>query len=170
MQRQRFLNTWAGYALALLPLLLLQGLVFPRLPFPGAVPFLLPLAVAMLAVREGPSAGAGYGIFVGFFAVLLGEGTAMIFFLSLLGALLGLLFRYGLQRDFWGCFLGSFLALSLLALLRISALVIRDGASFFALVRIAIPELLWSMLFFPLVFFLYHLAGRSHRRRGELPV
>lgn len=169
MTRQRFGTIWASNALAFLPLLLLQGLVFPRLPFPGAHPFLLPLAVAMVSVREGASAGAGYGLFVGLFSVLLGEGPAMIFLFSLLGAVLGLIFRYGLQRDFWGCLLGSILALSLLDLLRMSALVIRDGASFFGLLSIALPELLWSILFFPLVFFLYYLASLSHRRRGGLP-
>lgn len=169
MNGQRFMKTWAGYALAFLPLLVLQGLVFPRLHFPSATPLLLPLCVAMLAVREGTSAGAGYGLFVGFFAMLLGEGSSMIFLFSLLGAGIGVIFRYGLQRDFFGCFLGSILALSLLALLRMSALAIRDGASFFALLPIAASELLWSMLFFPLVFFLYYLASLHHRRRGGLP-
>lgn len=168
MSQQSFFKTWSGYALALLPLLILQGLLLPLLPFSGAVPFVLPMAVVMLAAREGATVGAGYGLFVGMFAALLGEGSPMIFFLCLLGGVLGLIFRYGLQRGFLGCLAGSFVALFLLAILRMSSLALWNGASFFALLQIAIPELLWSLLFFPLVYFLYQLPSHPYPRTGGL--
>lgn len=143
------------YLLALLPLLLCESLLFPRLPFEGAQPFLLPAAVCLLSLREGVAGGAFWGAVFGLFAVLLGEGLAMLFLLSLLGAVCGYAFCYGLQRGFLSCLLAVFLGQLGLTLLHMGVLSIRFGAHYFALFAIALPELLWSLCFFPLVYLLF---------------
>ena len=50
MTRHDFLVKWGVYALALLPVWLLETYVFARLPLFGVRPMLLPLAVAAVAV------------------------------------------------------------------------------------------------------------------------
>lgn len=154
---------WGAYALALLPLLFLEGLVFWRISFPLAHPFLLPFAISMVSSREGVIAGAGYGLLVGFFALLLGHGSSMLFLCSLVGAVVALLFERGLQQGFFGCLFGGMVSSLLLALLRMLRLSLWKGASFWDLMSIAAPEFLWSLLFFPLVYGLYLLPARRVR-------
>lgn len=162
-RRQRFVEDWLFYALALLPLVLLDGLVLGRVSFYGARPHLLPLAVILVAIWEGATAGAAYGLYAGFFASLLGHGTkgSFLFLLSLLGLGVGYLYRKGMERDFFGCFLGAMASLFALNLLRMAYYSSQYGAAFFSLFAIAVPELLWSMVFFPLVYGLYKLAQRG---------
>lgn len=164
MNRQGFVHKWLPYGLALLPLLILELFVFPHVPFPWARPFLLPIAVAMVGLFEGISAGAAYGLLTGALAAALGQGSAMLFFCALVGAGVGYVFRYGLQQNFFGALLAAISACTALSLLRMLLLFLRDGASFFAPFRIAGPELLWSICFFPLIYGLYCLA-RSRGRR-----
>lgn len=160
-----------AYALALLPLLLLEGLLLWRLPFPSAHPFLLPLALSMVSSREGILGGAGYGLFVGFFAMLLGHGIGMLFFCSLVGTIVAYLFERGLQQGFLGCLLGGMVSCLLLALLRMLTLIILHGTSLFALSDLAFAEFLWTLPCFPLVYGLYLLPARRVRySKGGLAV
>lgn len=171
MGRQEPWRHWGAYALALLPLLLLEALLFWRIPFPLAHPFLLPFAIAMVASREGICAGAGYGLFVGLCAMLLGHGSSMLFLCSLVGCVIALLFARGLQQGFWGSFLGGMAALLLLSLLRMLTLALFRGLPFLALCSIAFPEFFWSLPFFPLVYVIYLLpARRTHYCKGGLAV
>lgn len=157
------------YLLALLPLLFLDYLLFPRLPFPAVRPFLLPLAVTQLALREGPTAGAAYGLLLGFFSTLLGGDPVLLFLMTLLGFLLGLITNERLQSDFFPALIAAIGGYLTLSLLRMAYLALRDGVSFFALFRIALPEFLFSLPFFPLVYLCYHLAAKQRRKR-RLPI
>lgn len=160
MVRHDQFRHWCAYALALLPILLLEGFVFWRIPFPFAHPFLLPFAIALVSSREGIVGGAGYGLFVGLFALLLGHGGSMLFLCSLVGAGVSLLFALGLQQNIWGCFLGAMAGSLLLALLRMLTISLLTGAFFFSLFPIALSEFLWSLPFFPLVYGIYSLPAR----------
>ena len=65
MTRQDFLIKWGVYALALVPVWFLELFVLNRFPLFGVAPMLLPLAAVCVAVLEGTTAGAGFGLFVG---------------------------------------------------------------------------------------------------------
>lgn len=162
ISRQNSVYKWLLYAAALLPFCFLDGVVFGRIDFLGSRPFLLPLAVSVVAILEGVTAGAGYGLYAGLLASLLGHGSkgVFIFLLSLLGVLVGYAFRYGLQQTFTGCLLGSMVALCALSLIRVLFHALKDGATFFALFRISASEVLWSLAFFPLVYAIYRLVYR----------
>lgn len=151
---------WLFYGAALLPLCLLDGLVFGRIAFWGAKPFLLPFAVSLVAIWEGAVAGAVYGIYVGYLASLLGHGvhTSFLFLFSLLGFLVGSVLHN--NAGFLSCLLLSMTALFGLCLVRMVFHTVWDEASFFSLFRITGPELLWSFLFFPLVYGLYRWVSR----------
>ena len=58
MTRQDLIHKWAVYALALLPVWLLDSCILPRFPLFGITPMLLPLALTAVAVLEGSGAGA----------------------------------------------------------------------------------------------------------------
>ena len=157
------------YLLCLLPLVWVEAVVLGRIPFFGGRPFLLPLAVFLVAIREGANFGAVFGILTGIFAVYLGHGRpgAFILIFALLAFFMGLLFRYGLQSDFFGCLLGTVAGLLLLELLRMGYAALTLGVSFFALLPIALPEFLWTLAFFPVVYWLYAMA---FRRSGAVHV
>ena len=53
MTRQDLIHKWAVYALALLPVWLLDSCILPRFPLFGVTPMLLPLALTAVAVLEG---------------------------------------------------------------------------------------------------------------------
>ena len=65
MTRQDLIHKWAVYALALLPVWLLDSCILPRFPLFGVTPMLLPLALTAVAVLEGSGAGGGFGLAVG---------------------------------------------------------------------------------------------------------
>ncbi len=169
MFRRGLLSHALPYLLALLPLMFLDYMLFPRLPFPFARPFLLPLAVSQLALREGPTAGAAYGLLVGLVNTFLGGEAFLLTLFTLLGFLLGLITNERLQSSFFPALLAAICGYLSLSLVRMALLALRDGVSFFALFHIALPEFLFSLPFFPLVYLFYHLAARSRRHR-RLPV
>ena len=157
MTRSDFLIKWGVYALALLPVWFLELFVLNRFPVLGVTPMLLPLAAVAVAVLEGAVAGAGYGLFVGVVcdAVYFSAHGSMTLGLCLLGLLAGVLAQYALRQSLAGCLVCSALALVLLDALRISAFLLRGVASLPALLRVAGPEVLWSMAFVIPVYFLY---------------
>ena len=53
MTRQDLIHKWAVYALALLPVWLLDSCILPRFPLFGITPMLLPLALTAVAVLDG---------------------------------------------------------------------------------------------------------------------
>ena len=65
MTRRDQTHKWFVYALALIPVWLLDEFVLNRIPLFGVIPMLLPLAVVAVAVLEGSVAGAGFGMAVG---------------------------------------------------------------------------------------------------------
>lgn len=158
---------WGLYGLALLPLCFLQTVVLTHVPLWGVRPMLLPLAAAVVAVLEGAVGGAGYGIYVGAWCELLTPGSfgLQIIGFCLLGVLVGSSFRDGIQQTLWGCFLCTLLAFAVLDLARILLRIVMGMGSIPGMLLLAGSEILWSMVFFPVVYWIYRW---SYRRVGGL--
>lgn len=154
MTRQDYIVKWLAYALGLLPVLLLNLYILPWFPIFGTVPVLLPLAAVTVAVLEGPTAGAGFGLAVGLVYVGLSPDVSalLIFVLPLLGLIIGWATRYGLRQNLLSCLLCSLGTLLLFDVGRIAWYLLRGQAGLAALLKIAGPELLWSMAFLPLIY------------------
>jgi rod shape-determining protein MreD len=145
---------WLAYGLALLPILVLDVCVLPWVPFWGALPTLLPVAAVTVAVLEGPAAGAGFGLFVGVLsdALIPGLPGAMTLGLSALGLAAGTAARYRVRQNFLGCLVCSAGALGIIDLVRVAAALLRGRAALGPLLRIALPEIFWSLVFLPLIY------------------
>lgn len=148
MTRHDFLVKWGVYALALLPVWLLETYVFARLPLFGVRPMLLPLAVAAVSVLEGAAAGAGFGLGVGALAVACGGAEAwQILVMMAAGLGTGLLSQYLLRQDLLGCLLCSALNLAAVDGVRIVVRLLAGSAGLEPMLRLAGAELLCSLLF-----------------------
>ena len=157
MTRNDFLIKWGVYALAILPVWWCELFLLNRFPLFGVIPMLLPLAAVAVAVLEGATAGAGYGLFVGILcdAVYYNTHGAMTVGLCLLGILAGVLAQYALRQNLLGCLVCSLAALSLIDLFRIVYHLANRTAGLPALLAVALPEILWSMVFVLPVYGLY---------------
>ena len=157
MTRRDFIHKWLVYALGLLPVWLLDAYILPRYPLWGASPMLLPLAAAAVAVLEGAYAGTGFGMAVGLLWELAYPGGfgGLVFFLALAGMAMGALSQYALSQSFPGCLICSAGVLALLDLLRMGRWLLSDGAGLSDLLRVALPEFLWSLAWTPLVWLLF---------------
>ena len=166
MTTRDFCIKWGVYALALLPVWFLECYVLNRFPVLGVVPTLLPLAAVAVGVLEGGSAGAGFGRFVGIIcdAVTPDSRGAMIAGLALLGAGAGLLAQYALRQNLLGCLICSAAALGIIDLVRVFWHLMVGTAPLPALLGVALPEILWSLVF---TFPVYGIFLWVHRRVPE---
>ena len=160
MTRQALFHKWFLYALALFPVWLLDACILSRYPLFGVRPMLLPLAVVAVAVLEGSHAGAGFGLGVGLLWALAyssGKGM-MVIGLTLVGLLTG-----AASQSFVGCLLCSAGALAAIDLWRIAVRLFVRSAGWTSMLRVAVPEILWSLAWTPLVWFLFRAV---HQRVG----
>lgn len=163
MTRRDIIIKWLAYALGLLPVLLLNLYILPWFPIFGTIPMLLPLAAVTVAVLEGPAAGAGFGLAVGllYAGLVPGLSEGMIFALPLLGLFIGWATRYGLRQNFLSCLLCSLGTLVLIDLVRMAWFLLQGKGTLLALLKIAGPELLWSLVFLPLIYAIFRwIANR----------
>lgn len=154
MTRRDFFIKWLVYALALLPIVILGLFLLPRIPIFGTVPALLPVAAITVAVLEGPVGGAGFGLFVGILADTLIPGIpgTMTFALSCLGGICGATARYGVHQNLLGCLICTGGSLILINLVRVVFLLLRHTAPLIPLLLTAMGEIIWSLVFLPLVY------------------
>ena len=165
MTRRDFIHKWLVYALALLPVWLLDACILPRCPLWGTTPMLLPLAAAAVSVLEGAYSGTGFGMAVGLLWELAYPGGfgGQVFFLALAGMAMGAVSQYALSQSFPGCLICSAGVLGLLGLLRVARGLLTNLAGLPQLLQVAVPEFLWSLVWTPLVWllfrFLYNRVG-----------
>ena len=162
MTRQALFHKWFLYALALFPVWLLDACILSRYPLFGVRPMLLPLAVVAVAVLEGSHAGAGFGLGVGLLGALAyssGKGM-MVIGLTLVGLLTGAAAQYALSQSFLGCLLCSAGALAAIDLWRIAVRLFVRSAGWTSMLRVAVPEILWSLAWTPLVYLIFHAVYR----------
>ena len=165
MARQDWIHKWLCYALALLPVWWLDAYILTRFPVYGITPLLLPVAVTAVAVLEGVSGGAGFGFATGLLwatAYAGGEGSRVLL-LTLVGMFVGALARYALARSLAGCMICSAGALVALLVVRGAAVLFFMRASLWDLLRVAIPQLIWSLVWTPLVYGVFY---RVYQRVG----
>lgn len=162
MTRRDLFYKWLIYALGLVPVWLLDAYILPRYPLYGSAPMLLPLAAAAVAVLEGAYAGTGFGMAVGLLWELAYPGGfgALVFFLALAGMVMGIVSQYALSQSFLGCLICSAGVLGLLDLLRVARGMLTNQASLPQLLRVAVPEFLWSLAWTPLVWLLFRAIYR----------
>lgn len=158
MTRRDHILKWLLYTLGLLPILALDLYVLPRFPIFGIIPALLPVSAITVAVLEGPTAGAGFGLFVGLLSdsLIPGVSGSMTFALAFLGLCAGAAARYGIRQDLLGCLICSSGALILIALVRVLFFLLRGKAALSVLLATAIPEIFWSLVFLPLIYGIFH--------------
>lgn len=162
MTRRDFIMKWLLYALALLPIFILNQYVLPWFPIFGMVPTLLPVASVTLAVLEGPAGGAGFGLFVGILADALIPGlpgfSTLIFPLLGLGA--GAAARYGIHQSYPGCLICASGALIVIGAFRVVYYSLHAYAAVWELVGVAVPEILLSLIFTPLIYGIFRWVHR----------
>ena len=162
MTRRNLLHKWSVYALGLLLVWVLDAYILPRYPVFGISPMLLPLAAAAVAVLEGAHAGAGFGMAVGLVWELAYPGGfgGLVFGMALAGMAVGAASQYVLSQNFFSCLLCSAGVLGTLDGLRlIRALFIRLD-TLDVLLRVAVPEVLLSLCWTPLVYLIFRSIFR----------
>lgn len=157
MTRRDFIRKWLTYALALLPVWLLDCYILSRYRLWGTAPMLLPLAAAAVAVLEGASAGTGFGLVVGLLWELAYPGGfgGLVLYMALAGMAMGAVSQYALSQSFLGCLICAAGALGLLELLRMARMLFINAAGLSELLQVAVPEFLWSLAWTPLVWLLF---------------
>ena len=157
MTQRDFLTKWLIYGLALLPVWFLEVYVLSRISLFGVSPTLLPLAAIAVAVLEGGASGAGFGMAVGVVCdAVYGTNGAMTLSLTLLGAAAGITAQYLVRQNLVGCVLCSAAGLFLIELFRVGWRLLFQVADLPALLRVAAPEFLFSMIFTPLLYAIFH--------------
>lgn len=155
---------WFVYGVALLPVLILEVYVLNRFPLFGIRPMLLPLAAVTVAVLEGGVAGGSYGLFVGVLcdALYHGQSGGWTLGIALLGIAAGVTAQYRVRQNLVGCLICSVGALLALDTVRVVWRLFLGVAPLGALLRVALPEIAWSLAFvFPLYALFHWVYSRT---------
>ena len=157
MTQRDFLTKWLIYGLALLPVWFLEVYVLSRISFFGVSPTLLPLAAITVAVLEGGAPGAGFGLAVGVICdAVYGTNGAMTLSLTILGAAAGITAQYLVRKNLVGSIICSAAGLFIIELFRVGWRLLFQVADLTALLKVAAPEFLFSIIFTPLIYAIFH--------------
>ena len=131
---------------------------------------LMPLAAVAVAVLEGAMAGGGFGLFVGILCDAAYHDTdgGMTLGLCIIGVCAGALSRYALRQNLAGCLLCSLAALLSISGVRVAVRLFRQTAPLDALLRVALPEVAWSLVFAFPVYALFLWVFRRVPKRTVL--
>ena len=144
MTRQDTIIKWVAYLTALGLVAVVNYYVLG--PLPIALPVLLPIAAVAGGTLEGAPFGAVYGAAAGLIMSGLGHLSPMcIAVLSAFGWIAGLCTQYVLRRDVWGHLICSVIALLCWELWTVASRLITHTAPLPVLLRVAGPELGWSL-------------------------
>ncbi len=157
MTRRHLVHKWLMYALALIPIWMLDCYVLGRYPINGATPMLLPLAVAAVATLEGSVAGAGFAMGVGFlWETTYPGGTGfLVIYLTLLGSLCGAGVQYILQKGFFGYFICATLTLVSVSALKVLGWMISVQGTWLEILPLAGAEVSLSLAYTPFVYLVF---------------
>lgn len=144
MTRRDTMIKWAAYGVMLALLAAVNYYVLG--PLPIALPLLLPMAAVAVGVLEGAGFGAGFGIAAGLvMSALSHAGPGCIPALSLAGWLSGLAAQYMLRRDVLGHLICCVAAGLCWELFQVASRLLAHTAPLLILLRVALPELLWTL-------------------------
>ena len=146
MTRRDTIIKWIAYLLALWLVAVVNYYVL------GPLPISLPLLLPVLAVAGGTLAGAPFGALYGMAcgAVLSGLGHESAWCVAVLAAfgwIAGLAAQYVLRRDVWGHLICSVGVLLLWECWAVGSRLLARVAPLEVLIRVALPELLYSLAF-----------------------
>ena len=152
-------HKWFFYALGLFLVWVLDAYVLNRITFFGVIPMLLPLAVVSVAVLEGAYAGAGFGLAVGLLWELAYPGGfgGLVFGMTLAGMVVSAASQYVLSQNFFSCLLCSAVVLGALDSLQVLWALFIQLDTLDVLLQVAVPEVLLSLCWTPLVYLLFRL-------------
>ncbi len=147
MTRSDLIWKWASYGVMLALTSILNYHVLTFLPL-GAVPLLPVVAAVAVGVLEGPRAGAGFGACAGLLMSAATHGSALwICAAALAGWVCGLLAQYVLRRDLVGFLPTCLAAAAVCEAFQVLPRLLGSVAGIRTLLRVALPELLWTMVF-----------------------
>lgn len=146
MTRKDITLKWIAYGVALAVITILNFNILGALPI--SLPLLLPMAAVATGTLEGPRFGAGFGIAAGLVMATAGHrGLVCVPLLALLGWLCGLLTQYVLRRDLVGHILCAAGSMILWEAWQVGLRWATGVADPVLLLRVAVPELLWTLAF-----------------------
>lgn len=154
MTLQNQIQKWLTYALAVVPIWILDAFLLPRLRVFGVSPMLLPACVAAVAVKEGCVCGTGFGMGLGLFWELAYPGGfgAMVFGMALSGFLAGKAAQLVLSRSLLGYLFCSTMILAAVDVLRVARGLLTRSADLAVLLEVAVPEFGLSVLWTPVIY------------------
>ena len=149
---------YVGLGIVLSFLYLLEALVLPRFRLFGISPMVMPAAVALIALFEGPFTAASAGFAAGLVTDLMSPRFPVfhsIVFL-LLGLVTGAVCRYLFKKNILSGYIWGILSLLFVSLTRYLIFFLIPGrAGISAIYRVCLPEVLYSLLFLPLWYLLF---------------
>ena len=148
-KRRRQLLSAGRYALFLIIMYILQGLVFSHFKLFGFVPMLFPTAVIAVAIFGDQVTGAAFGLFAGILCdVALNEPAALFTATyTVMGLLVGAMAESVVTRSILSYCVLSVLALALTAFFQMFSLLFFAGENVYALVYTAIMQTAVSLVF-----------------------
>ena len=144
------------YALILLLYLLVQNVVFSRLPLFGIKALFMPTLVVAVALFEGGTRGGYFGLAAGVLCDLFLGGQRVMFtvLFPVIGFLVGFLVDFFLNRRFFSYFVLALLSLALAATAQLLPLLFFQGQSPWALWTTGLVQTVWGIPFiFPSYYF-----------------
>lgn len=147
----------------LLVLYVLQAMVFPRFPVMGAKPLLLPIAVAGTALFGGHVAGGAMGLAAGMLCDLSFNQPTYQFtvVLTLAGLLVGVLSDTVLVQGFPSYLMCAVGMLVVCAVFQVFPMMFFHGAAFAPLLRVALAQTLYSLVFAIPLYYLARFVNRA---------
>lgn len=146
MTRRDITLKWIVYIVALVVITIFNYNILGQ--FPISLPLLFPMAAVATGTLEGPKFGAGFGMVAGLFMAVIGHrGLVSIPVLALLGWLCGMLTQYALRRDLVGHTICATGTMILWELWQVGSRWATHVASPALLIKVALPELLWTLVF-----------------------
>ena len=164
VRRKRVILKILRYALFLLILYILQGLIFSHFKIFGSVPMLFPMAVIGVSLFTGCTTGGVFGLFAGILCDISLNETAALFTITftVIGLLVGALSESVITRSLISYCILSLLALMLTAFFQMFSLLFFAGEGPELLVKTAIVQTLVSLIFlFPIYFCLRPIVRRN---------
>ena len=162
MTRRDQIHKWFVYALALVPVWLLDEFVLNRVPLFGVVPMLLPLTVVAVAVLEGSVAGAGFGMAVGLLWELAYPGGSgiLVFGMTLAGMLTGSIGEDARCQSVDSCLPCAAGGLAMIDGARIVRYLFVQAETLDVLLQVAASEIAVSLCFTPFIYLLFRMVFR----------
>ena len=146
MTRSDITWKWIAYIVALVVITVFNYNVIGLLPI--SLPLLFPMAAVATGTLEGAKFGAGFGMVSGLFMAAIGHKSLLyIPILALLGWLCGLLAQYVLRRDLVGHIICAVGTMILWEACQVGFRWATHVAAPALLFKVALPELLWTLLF-----------------------